>query len=167
MQVSSKSRQKRHKSARILSMSSFVQKDKELSLNQLLKNGVVYSNSTLPYKAPNPFLPLSYCKTSRSPRSNFLSQKTLANIEKRLYPISDPLWKQVVCIMGHVAMQIFQVEFGLPQEKSMDLYCHTKELAYLIRTYNFIIVASLHRYFPYFKALNLHAKNSSKRRTKK
>lgn len=171
MQVFSKSRQKKHKRARILSMSSFVRKDEELSLNPFLKNGVVYSNSTLPYEVPNPLLPLSYCKTSRFPQGKFLSQKTLVNIEKRLSPISDPLWKrvcsEVVLIMGPVAMQIFQVEFGLPQEKSMDLYCHTKELAHLIRIYNFIIVVSLQRYFPYFKAPDVHAKNSRKRRTKK
>ncbi len=82
-----------------------------------------------------------------------------ADAGEQLSLIKDPLWRricdEILAIMGPIAVQLFQVELGVPQDKTMDIYCQTSELAHLVRTYNFVVLAALQRYFPSLKALNI------------
>lgn len=78
--------------------------------------------------------------------------------------IKDPLWRrmcdEIMNIMGPIAVQLFQAELGVPQDKTMDIYCRTEELAHFVHTYKFIVLATLQRYFPSLKVLNIQAQSN-------
>lgn len=160
MQIFSKPSQK---NLRILAASSFTQKDAAKGFPMSLKHAGVSSQK-------RPCSSVSLCDSDASTTAmkdyaNHMSPNLSLNLEKQLSLISDPLWKrvclEVVRMMGPIAVQIFQVEVGLPQEKSMNLYCHTEELASFVRTYSFVILASLQHYFPSLKTLNVQTQACS------
>ena len=62
----------------------------------------------------------------------------------------DPLWRRVgadiLNLIGPIAGQIFQVQLGVPQDKTMDLYCQTEGMVHLFQTYSLGLLTSLQRY---------------------
>lgn len=75
--------------------------------------------------------------------------------------IEDPLWRHIYCdtlrTIGPVAKQIWQVQLGplSPIDRTIDLYCHTLEIAQILQQYNFIILDSLRQYFPSLKKIRV------------
>ena len=73
--------------------------------------------------------------------------------------IEDPLWRRVCSdilqLMGPIAAQIFQVQLGVPRDNVLDLYCETQEMVEFLKTYNFVVLATLQRYFPSLQRLNI------------
>lgn len=93
-------------------------------------------------------------------RKASVTHPSLTYVKQQLSLVQDPLWKRVcadaVHLMGPVALQIFQVQLSLPQERTLDLYCHTEEIARFLQCYNFVILESLRRYFPSLKHIRVN-----------
>lgn len=89
---------------------------------------------------------------------------SLTYVNQQLALIKDPLWKRVcadaVHLMGPIALQIFQVQFSLPQDHTLDLYCHTEEISRFLQCYNFVVLESLKRYFPTLKQIRVNRHSS-------
>jgi len=76
--------------------------------------------------------------------------------------IEDPLWKRVcteiVNVIGpHSVLEICNSQLGpiSPQDKVIDLYCDTEDIARLVEQCSCVILGSLHQYFPALKELRV------------
>lgn len=75
--------------------------------------------------------------------------------------IEDPLWDhvctEVIDIMGPIALQIRHVHLGelSSQDKIVDLYCQSEDIAQFLERYDFLILGSLQHYFPALKELRI------------
>jgi hypothetical protein len=107
------------------------------------------------------YFPHSYpCDLSSKKRGSSLDEQ-YTKMNALLSCIEDPLWKhlcaEIINLMGPFAFQITQTQLGdySSQDKTLDLFCHTEELAHFLRQYNFVIIGSLRRYFPYLKEVKV------------
>jgi len=92
---------------------------------------------------------------------NKTASSTVRSAKEHTLLMEDPLWKEVctetVRMMGPLAQHIEQARLGSfsPQDKTIELYCQTDEVAQFIQQYTFIILGSLRRYFPALKELRV------------
>lgn len=152
MKVFSNSRLKEHK---FLSRPIFLGRNRSLEVDSL-ENRNTYQNpiASSQHADVNPLtfpLPIDCSVITVELAREYNGQQTSLTIEKQLSFRSEPSWKRscfkAVRMIGPIAAQIFQVELGIPQEKSMDLYCHTEECSRFVKTYSVMILASLQAVF--------------------
>ena len=68
--------------------------------------------------------------------------------------LEDPLWKhittEVIKITNPFALPIQETRLGplSTQDKTVELYCPTEKVAYLLQPYDFIVLSTLQQYFP-------------------
>ena len=97
-----------------------------------------------------------------------LGAATYSQAQRCLFLIEDPLWKRVcaeiVNMMGPPSvLKIGNCRLGSlsPQDKIIDLYCPTEEIAQFVEQYAFVILGSLQRYFPALKELRVRTEDLS------
>ena len=102
---------------------------------------------------------LSYKALQRQKRS---AEEEHIKATNCLSTIEDPLWKlvcrDVINMMGPASfLKIWGSKLGEAcfQNQSMDIHCQTKEVAQFIQQYDFVILESLHPYFPALKQLRI------------
>ena len=112
-------------------------------------------------------IPLSKEKSSPIPpqktlqRQDVLLEEDHVKATNCLSTIIDPLWKhvcrEVIEMMGPASFfKIWKSTLGevCLSDQSMEIHCPTEETAQFIQQYDFVILGSLHPYFPALKRLN-------------
>lgn len=91
-----------------------------------------------------------------------MNQEEFIKVKNCLSTIEDPLWghvcQEVVTMMGPASFfKIWTSHLGevCPQDKSLEIYCHTEEASQFIQQYAFVILGSLRVYFPALRKLNV------------
>jgi len=84
-----------------------------------------------------------------------LGMDLYAQAQQCLSLIEDPLWKrvcaEVLTMMGAGSMlKIWKTTLGSfsAEEKTVDLYCQTEEVALFIQQYSFVMIGIFCEYFP-------------------
>ena len=105
-----------------------------------------------------PFFP--YQKESHLPQPSLNEDHLKA--KTYLSTIEDSLWKYVcqyvINMMGPASfLKIWDSTLGeiCFQDQSMEIHCQTEETAQFIQQYDFVILGSLHPYFPSLKKLSI------------
>ncbi|MBY0501350.1 MAG: hypothetical protein K2P93_05045 [Alphaproteobacteria bacterium] len=127
-------------------------------------------------------IPLHYQATSLNKEFSYemlkriaLRRKTNTSIDNLdenytcISRIKDPLWK-AVCIemadlMGPFCVQkIWESKLGsfCNSNKTIDLYCSTKDSSTFINQYSFLILECLRHYFPDIKNLKIKVKETQR-----
>lgn len=119
-----------------------------------------------PMRENKPNISLAFVKENPSPvllsRSQDALKDNCAEVEDCLSCISDPLWKDVCASLHHImgsapVLKIWKSKLGefCAQDKVFDLTCESEEVAEFVQKYDFVILASLQRYFPALKQLRV------------
>lgn len=122
-------------------------------------------------------IPLSLLKRYNTFSSNQLSNNTPQDrktsideihhqVTYCLSLIEDPLWKSICTEMTNMmgpsaVLKMWDSRLGSfsHQQKTMNLYCQTEEIAQFIQQYSFVILGSLQQYFPMMKDLKVKIKS--------
>ena len=95
-------------------------------------------------------------------REHFQTESQSYNTQAKYYLslIKDPLWKhvctEVISMMGpRCNLEIWNSRIGVisVDNKTIEIYCQTKELTRLLQQYDFVVLGSLQRYFSSIKKL--------------
>jgi hypothetical protein len=93
---------------------------------------------------------------------SLMNQEDYIKVKNCLLTIDDPLWchvcQEVATMMGPASFfKIWTSHLGeiCPQNKTLEVYCHTEEASQFIQQYAFVILGSLRAYFPALRKLNV------------
>ena len=108
----------------------------------------MYSQEYIPLYAPPK-------KPDVHPSSSFAR----AEDPRRVAIPRDPLWNnicgEVIHLMGPAARALYQciLESVSADDREINLYCQTDQLARFVQKYDFLILAALNKYFPFLKKI--------------